>query len=335
MKLARPSIRRTLVLRLTILTVFLASVVVLIPITSVGAADDTAAPPPLMPVYDEGGNLLLPEDYPTWVFIGSSLGLGYSESTGDGGMEMFHHTLMEPTAYQHFRQTGTFREGTMLALLLHNTGEGVLPARRGRFASSLLSVEMAVKDSSRVEETWAYYNFGRRQTAQPLAARACQSCHVEHAAHDNVFVQFYPLLADAAPPGTLPASLVSASTAPAAAESDGASGAGEGGQAEAALALAGLDPVHLVAGHEELGKKELTMEVDDYRYQFASEASMQTFAAEPSRYIIQNETCPMVPGAAIDPSLVTVYEGKIYAFASPTCVEQFNADPARFVGGIE
>ena len=110
------------------------------------------------PRYGSDGALLLPDDYRRWVFVGSSLGLSYGE--GQGGVEMFHETLMEPTAYQHFVDTGTFREGTMLALILHGTGESVLPARRGRFAADVRAVEMAVKDTSHRTEGWAYYNFG-------------------------------------------------------------------------------------------------------------------------------------------------------------------------------
>jgi hypothetical protein len=86
-----------------------------------------------MPRYDGEGNLLLPDDYKEWRFVGSSLGLSYTE--GPPGGEMFHHTLMEPTAYDHFTRTGEFREGTMFVLLLHGTGEGEIPQRRGRFAA--------------------------------------------------------------------------------------------------------------------------------------------------------------------------------------------------------
>jgi Cytochrome P460 len=96
-----------------------------------------------MPQYDGSAALKLPEAYRQWVFVGSSLGLSYSE--GQPGVEMFHETLMEPSAYQHFVDTGTFREGTMLALILHGTGEQVLPARHGRFAADVHGVEMAVK----------------------------------------------------------------------------------------------------------------------------------------------------------------------------------------------
>jgi hypothetical protein len=156
----------------------------------------------VMPKYDTDGALLLPKDWRRWVFAGSSLGLNYTEGA-QPEMEMFHETLMEPSAYTHFTETGTFREGTMFVLVLHGTGEGVLPARRGRFAAELHGVEMAVKDSTRRPEGWAYYNFGGmdgiRNTARAMPKESCYGCHIKHAKRDNVFLQFYPLLEDAAP----------------------------------------------------------------------------------------------------------------------------------------
>jgi len=152
------------------------------------------------PRYDKDGALLLPDDYRRWIFIGSSLGMSYSE--GAQGMEMFHETLMEPTAYQHFVDTGTFREGTMLALILHGSGERVPPMRQGRFATEVHGVEMAVKDSSHRPEKWAYYNFGGmmglRTAAQAMPKASCHDCHAQHAKRDNVFLQFYTMLAEAA-----------------------------------------------------------------------------------------------------------------------------------------
>jgi hypothetical protein len=153
------------------------------------------------PTYDASGALQLPADYRRWTFVGSSLGLSYSESS-QPGMRMFNHVLMEPTAYDHFVETGTFREGTMFALLVQATGENVLPARRGQFATDVHGVEMAVKDASHRSEGWAYYDFGGRggvrTTAPAMPKESCFNCHVEHAKRDNVFLQFYPLLAEAA-----------------------------------------------------------------------------------------------------------------------------------------
>lgn len=153
------------------------------------------------PAYDDEGRLLLPEDYREWVWVGSSLGLSYSEGT-TAGHEMFHATLMEPAAYRHFIQTGEFADGAMFVLILQGAADGVLPGRRGRFADEVHGVEMAVKDFGRFEEGWAYYGFGGmggiRKSAKAFPRNACYSCHVEHAALDNVFVQFYPLLVEAA-----------------------------------------------------------------------------------------------------------------------------------------
>ena len=159
----------------------------------------SAAESPVVPTYDGNRALRLPDDYRQWVFVGSSLGLSYDASAPDH--EMFNETLMEPTAYQHFVNTGEFREGTMFVLMLHGIERAVLPGRRGQFAGALHGVEMAVKDRTRTPEGWAYYGFGGMgsiaRTAQPEGI-GCFNCHKTHAARDNVFLQFYPLLAEAA-----------------------------------------------------------------------------------------------------------------------------------------
>jgi hypothetical protein len=164
-----------------------------------------ATPAGVMPQYDNSKNLRLPEDYRQWIVVGQSMGLSYSEGQGDH--QMFNTTLMEPTAYRHFVQTGQFREGTMLALILQGIGTNATPARQGQFATEVHVVEMAVKDKGRVPEGWAYYQFGGpmgggyRSTAAPEPKGSCYNCHVEHAGRDNVFIQFYGLLKEVTPQG--------------------------------------------------------------------------------------------------------------------------------------
>jgi hypothetical protein len=165
-----------------------------------------AAPPAVTPQYDANRNLLLPDGYRQWVLVGTSLGLSYT-AVGPGGHQMFHATVMEPTAYRHFIETGEFREGTMFALLLQGIGTNALPARQGQFATDVHGIEMAVKDASRVPEGWAYYDFGgamsggTRPAAAPQPKNRCYDCHREHAARDHVFMQFYGLLNEAASQG--------------------------------------------------------------------------------------------------------------------------------------
>ena len=171
---------------------------------SFAAAQQRQATPGVMPRYDTNRNLVLPDDYRRWVLVGSSLGLSYAEGA-QGSHQMFNTTLLEPSAYRHFVETGTFREGTMLALIVQGIGTNALPARQGQFATDVHMVEMAVKDSTRVPEGWAYYGFGGpmaggyRTSAAPQPRANCYECHVKHAARDNVFMQFYGLLNEAAP----------------------------------------------------------------------------------------------------------------------------------------
>ena len=158
----------------------------------------------VMPRYDANRNVVLPESYREWVLVGSSLGLSYAEP-GQDTHQMFNTTLMEPSAYRHFVQTGEFREGTMLALIGQGIGSNTTPARQGQFATDVHAVEMAVKDSKRVPEAWAYYVFGGpmaggyRTSAAPQPKANCFNCHETHAAQDKVFTQFYGLLNQARP----------------------------------------------------------------------------------------------------------------------------------------
>ena len=148
-----------------------------------------------MPRYDTNRNLTLPDDYRRWVLVGSSLGLSYSEG-GRGGHQMLNTTLMEPGAYRHFVETATFREGTMFVLMGQGMGTNAMPARPGQFATDVHMIEMAVKDSKRVPERWAYYGFGGPMAGGYLASAApqpkanCYDCHAKHAARDNVFLNF-------------------------------------------------------------------------------------------------------------------------------------------------
>lgn len=169
-----------------------------------GQQPTTTSPvPQAMPRYDADRSLELPADYRQWVLIGSAIGLSYAE--GGRGSQMFHATLMEPSAYRHFAETGEFREGTMFALILQGLGANATPARQGQFATAVQAVEMAVKDTTRVPEGWAYYDFGGalagglRSAAAPQPKARCYDCHAEHAARDHVFTQFYGLLGDVTP----------------------------------------------------------------------------------------------------------------------------------------
>ena len=95
--------------------------------------------------------------------------------------------------------------------------------------------------------------------------------------------------------------------------------------------IKGLDPVLLVTGQEDMGKPEIVASHKGHRYQFVSEPHRATFASDPDKYSIQNEWCPVVIDALIDPSLFAVHEGKIYGFGTAECVQEFKRRPKEYV----
>jgi Cytochrome P460 len=163
---------------------------------STAGVDATVGVDPTGPRYRADGSLLRPSEVERWILVGASLGLGYSDAT-ENGPGMFHRVYLEPTAYDHFQRTGRFREGTMLALAIRRPERRVPPSRAGWSEGSLVALELAVKDSKRFAGGWAYFDFGRSAAAAPaLPPGRCARCHAEHAARDNVFLQFYPDLRD-------------------------------------------------------------------------------------------------------------------------------------------
>jgi hypothetical protein len=146
------------------------------------------------PRYAADGRLVVPEGVDRWVLVGASLGQGYRDATEEGP-GMFHRVYLEPSAYDHFLRTGGFREGSMLVLAIRRPERRVPPSRTGWTEGELAALEVAVKDRSRFDGGWAYFDFGRStEPAEALPRERCASCHARHAALDNVFVQFYPQL---------------------------------------------------------------------------------------------------------------------------------------------
>ncbi|HJO03688.1 MAG TPA: cytochrome P460 family protein [Acidobacteriota bacterium] len=151
------------------------------------------------------GSLIFPDSYRQWIFVGSATGLAYGEPSetrrhGDPSDRArpgpFTHVYLEPEAYEHFRQTGQFQEGTDFALEMRAPTTGVSIARGGWFAGHLQGVHASIKDTQRFGG-WAYFDVDSSGVARRVRTPACATCHAEHGQIDNVFVQFYPLLTEA------------------------------------------------------------------------------------------------------------------------------------------
>ena len=148
----------------------------------------------------EGKDLLLrPEGYREWVFVGSSLGLRYTEGKKEPEHLEYKNVYIDPAAYRAYRDTGAFPEGTVLVLETAAGEEKKEPGLRGSFQKEFTGLSAAVKDRGRFPDGWAYFSFSdgpgkTKARARPARKAACYDCHREKGAEDNVFTQFYPVL---------------------------------------------------------------------------------------------------------------------------------------------
>jgi hypothetical protein len=120
--------------------------------------------------------------------------------------EMYHNVYITPNAYREFAKTGKFPEGTMLAMEMASADTKREPGLQGSYEKEFIGLEVSVKDSSRFESGWAYFNFSNgmgssyKDKAEPFPTSAgCVACHKQNAETDNVFTQFYPVLRAAKP----------------------------------------------------------------------------------------------------------------------------------------
>jgi Cytochrome P460 len=158
------------------------------------ALGQSAGSPQQNPAYADG-RLLLPEDYRSWVYLSSGFDMSYSPRA-QPGHHMFDNVFVQPEAYRVFAATGTWPDKTMLVLEVRGAQDHGSINKSGNYqGTEVMGVEVHVKDNARNPGQWAFFGFDGKQPAQMIARTAdCYSCHADHAAVDNTFVQFYPTL---------------------------------------------------------------------------------------------------------------------------------------------
>lgn len=168
------------------------------------------------PQFTADGALILPERevWREWPYVGAPL-TPNALNGGAAAFPEFHSVYIDPVSWEHWRKTGEFRDGTVLAKELVTVydvkarpdGSTDQVSGRGYFMGDFAGFEIAYKSAAHFPNApgnWAYFSFGHH--APPYAAstkaqptEACNACHGASAAQDFVFTQFYPVLRAAKP----------------------------------------------------------------------------------------------------------------------------------------
>lgn len=161
------------------------------------------------PRWTAKGELILPQGYHEWVYLGSPLtpnGL----NGGTAAFPEFHNVYIHPEVFKTYQKTGKWPEGTIMLKELQLSRPGTNPdgssvevSGRGYFPGARNGIDISVKDSRRFKDTdgWGFFNFGhhappyaKTATAQPK--EACAGCHMANATN-MVFSKFYAPILDA------------------------------------------------------------------------------------------------------------------------------------------
>ena len=154
------------------------------------------------PRFTADGQLLRPANYREWVYLSSGLGMTYGPiaDAARNGNSMFDNVFVNPVAYKYFLRTGTWPDQTIFVLEARASLSKGSINNGGRYQSAVLGIESEVKDERRFPGKWAFFGFqGSAASAKMIPVTAdCYSCHRDHGAVDNTFVQFYPTLLEVA-----------------------------------------------------------------------------------------------------------------------------------------
>ena len=150
----------------------------------------------------EGGDLIRPTGYRTWVYIGTPV----TPNELNGGKAAFpemHNVYIDPVSYKHYKKTGEFPEGTILVKELTSVGATEAVSGKGYFEGEFIGLEASLKSKEHYPNepgNWAIFSFTNPTTgilkdkATAFPAADCNSCHEANADDDFVFTQYYPVL---------------------------------------------------------------------------------------------------------------------------------------------
>lgn len=151
------------------------------------------------------GDLVRPQNYRTWVFVGTPL-TPNDMNDGKAAFPEFHSVFIDPISYAYYKETGEWRDGTILVKELISVGSKAAVSGKGYFMGDFIGLEATIKSKKHFADepgNWAYFSFTNpetgilKATGTAFKTNQCNSCHQASASDDFVFTQYYPVLRDA------------------------------------------------------------------------------------------------------------------------------------------
>jgi hypothetical protein len=166
--------------------------------TASGGTPPVEAKPLDVAHFNSGGKLQKPVDLQSWVFLGTSLGMGYNPGSFNASQPgQFQVVQMEPSAYRYFVEHGHYAPGSMFLLAFYNSDRQQRSINQNGFTQAdLTNYEIHVVDPRKGADGRAFYLFGADDAeGNPVPeGNACVRCHVGHGAFEGTFAQFYPTI---------------------------------------------------------------------------------------------------------------------------------------------
>lgn len=160
--------------------------------------------------FNEKGEMIRPEAevFRKWVFVGANVTPAELNEGADLAFPGFHNTYIHPEDYDHFKETGEFRDGTQF--IQENTGIATTEGESGMgyFAGEIWGLKASVKSKERFpdrEQNVGFFKFQgiysdpAQETSAVFSVESCNACHTASAKDSDVFTQYYPVLLDVDP----------------------------------------------------------------------------------------------------------------------------------------
>lgn len=190
-------------LRIATAVAALALVAALVFQTSTSDAQEMGRPvAPGVAKFDTKGKLSRPTGYRKWVYVGAPL-TPNDMNDGKAAFPEFHSVYVDPASYDHYKQHGKWRDGTVVLKELISVGTKSSTSGKGYFMGDFLGLEAMVKDAKRFPDepgNWGFFRFTDEEggpvhdDASALPTASCAACHSGSAHEDLVFTQHYPVL---------------------------------------------------------------------------------------------------------------------------------------------